>query len=237
MKPSVTLLLEEAKKKMSGYVALLNYRFANLSVKAQAEALLSVTVSAGGETMPLERASLTRNVKGREDQFEVYPRNRSLLAPVLSGFKCAHPEYKLELNDISGSEDAEGVKDQYILATVPEVDDSRHSELTQAVNSLSDGCKKLLEMTRSYYSDQLKLVLDGAPQEEQDEASDALQDLYKRHEDLCGKFRSNKEQEIEAAHSKYKEKNASHKQKEGADNGASSQAVAGMRMKWTEDDD
>ena len=46
MKNSVITLLEQAKRKMSGYAALLNYRFQNLSVKAEAEAEANQKIAA-----------------------------------------------------------------------------------------------------------------------------------------------------------------------------------------------
>ena len=237
MKQSVTLLLEEAKKKMSGYAALLNYRFMNLSIKAQPEALLSVTVFAGGETVPIEHVALSRNPDKRDDQFEVYPVDRSLLNPLVAGLERAHPEYKMELKEIPGSEDAEGVKDRYILATMPEVDDKRNNELKEAVGNLAAGCDNLLKMTRSFYSDRIKLALDGAPAQDGDEADDALRDLYDRHVEMCKQFRTDKEKEIEDAYKRYKDKNSGKKTDADSDHTAASQANAGMQMTWTTDNE
>ena len=228
MKPSVTILLDQAQKKMSGYAALLNYRFINLSVKALPEALLSVVVSAEGESMPIEQAALARHAAGKDDRFEIYPKNRSLLGPVVAGLKLAHPEYKLELKDISGSEDAEGVKDQYVLATVPEVDDARHNQLKEAVETLSGRCDDLLKLVQSDYSDRIHQDLDGASPAETEEADEALKNLYDKHDKLCKQFRSEKEKEIEQAYEKYKQKN----QKASA-NGPGASANAGKQMRMT----
>ena len=238
MKPSVCLLLDEAQKKMSGYAALLNYRFINLSVKAQAGALLSVTVSAGGEALPIERVALARCPDGRDDRFEIYPMNRVLLNPLLAGLQQAHPEYTVELKDISGTEDAEGKKDQYILATVPEVNDSRHSELKKAVETLSGRCDDLLKMTSASYSDRIGLALEGVSPddnaEDKAEAKDALQDLLQRHQDLCKQFRAAKEKEIEDAYNHYKEKQNGQKSQADASKASSN---AGKQMRWTANDE
>ena len=234
MKPSVSMLLDEAQKKMSAYAALLNYRFINLSVKAQAGALLSVTVSTGGESLPIERVALARCVAGRDDRFEIYPMNRDLLNPLLAGLQQAHPEYTVELKDISGTEDAEGKKDQYILATVPEVNEGRRSELMKAVETLSGRCDDLLKMTSNSYSDQIALVLPEDDAEAKAEAKEALQDLLERHQNLCKQFREAKEKEIEDAYNKNKEKSSGEKSQADA---AKSSSNAGKQMRWTDDDE
>ena len=46
--------IDEAQKRMSGYIALLNYRFKNLCVKADIAALLPVSVYANGEELNIE---------------------------------------------------------------------------------------------------------------------------------------------------------------------------------------
>ena len=234
MKPSVSMLLDEAQKKMSAYAALLNYRFINLSVKAQAGALLSVTVSTGGESLPIERVALARCAAGRDDRFEIYPMNRGLLSPLLAALQQAHPEYSIELKDISGSEDAEGKKDQYILATVPEVDDARHGELLKAVQTLSGRADDLLKMTSTQYSDRIDLVLPEDDAEDKTEAKDALQDLLERHKNLCKQFRDAKEKEIEDAYKHYKEKSSGQKSQADA---AKTSSNAGKQMRWTTDDE
>ena len=230
MKPSVTMLLEEAQKKMSGYAALLNYRFINLSVKAQPEALLSVTVSADGTAVPLERVALARNAAGRDDRFEIFPKNRNLVGPVVAGLKLAHPEYTMELKDISGTEDAEGVKDKYILVTMPEVSDGRNSELSAAMDKLSGKCDDLLKLTLSHYSDRIKLALEGASSEDQEEAQNALQDLYEKHDALCKLFRADKDQEVEEAHNRYEDKQAGQKAESDAAKAAADEARAALQM-------
>ena len=64
MKKSVVTILGDAQNKMSGYVALLNYRYSNLSVLAQAEALLCVFVDLDGDRIPIEKVAKARNAPG-----------------------------------------------------------------------------------------------------------------------------------------------------------------------------
>ena len=97
MNATVITLLDSAKARMSAYAALLNYRYMNLSVKAEPAALLSFTVNVAGAEWPLEKAARVRNAPGREDQFEIYPNSADLATPILKGLFSAHPEYKTEI--------------------------------------------------------------------------------------------------------------------------------------------
>ena len=232
MKSQVTSLLEEARKKMSGYTALLHYRFCNLSVKANAEALIPVSVTSGGKTMPLEEAAKACNAPDREDQFEIYPLNKDLLFPILDGLRDVHPEFKVELLDMEDSEDEE----KYILATMPEVDDDRYKVLKEGVDALSEVCDGQLKAMKTLYSGKIAQALVTAPKEDQDEAKDALDEVYDQHTDLCKQYKDEKEKEIEEAHDLYQsqasERAASEKEKQDAHN-----EQAGMQMKWTDMDE
>lgn len=224
MRNSVIKLLGEAQSKMSAYAALLNYRLANLCVKAAPEALLPIQVEVDGDSKPLEKVAQVCNAEGREDQFELYPMNPDLLFPLIKGINSVHPEFKIELKFAEGSEDEE---DRYVVATMPEVDDVRHDLLTDAVKVLSDGCNTQQDITFSRYSAQLVTMLAGAKAEEIDEAKDALQQLHDTATGLCKQFRATKEQEIEDAYAVYQAKKAEKKQ-----NDAASNAGNGMQMNW-----
>ena len=233
MKPRIVSLLDEASKKMSAYAALLRYRFQNLSIEAAPEALLSVQVMVNGVSTPIEKTAYARNAPDREDQFEIYPMDRDLLLPILAGLKMAHPEYKIELLELDDSEDQDGVKDKYILATMPEVDDDRHDLLTNAVDTLSDACAGLMDGTITAYTAKIALLLQGGKPEEIDEAKDALQNIRDKHDEMCKQYKEDKEAEIEQAYKEYKQRQEEKKAgKEEEDN-----ALAGLKMNWKPEDD
>ena len=236
MRPNTMSLLSEAQKKMSGYAALFNYRLMNLCVKASPEALLSVEVEVvpGGEKVPIEKVAQACLTPGRDDQFQIYPFSKELLFPLLKGLKAVHPEFHIDLQDIEESDEDE--KEQFILATMPEVDDARHDLLINGVGLLADSCDSLLKATFSKYSAQIMLTLAGATPEEMDEAKNQLQDTNDQHADLCKQFRTDKEQEIEDAYQAYlakkAEQDAQMQEKLAAHN-----AQAGMQMKFKADDE
>lgn len=233
MKPSVMNLLDDARKKMSGYAALLNYRFANLCIKAAPEALLPISVEVGADALSLEKVAKAR-IGQRDDQFEIFPLGADLLLPVVKGIKEAHPEFKVDLVGIDGSDEPE---DQYILVTMPPMDDARHKVLTDGVSTLSDACNAHLDATLSYFTAQMAVRMAGATPEEMDEAKDQLQQLHDTAADTCQQYRDNKTQEIEEAYQRFL---ADREEKEGklkAAAAAADQAQAGFQMKFTPEDE
>ena len=233
MKQTIIFLLDDASKKMSGYAALFNFRLMNLCIKAAPEALLPVSVDVGGTVVNLEDVALARNAPERDDQFEIYPKDRDYLVPLLKGLNDVHPEFKIEIKDIEGEGDE---RMQFILATMPEVDDVRHEVLKDAVAVLSDECDAKIQATFSFYSAQIPLKLEGAPADEMNEAKDALQEVFDNHKDICKQFRTQKEDEIEEAYQLFQDKKAE-LQAKLAEKQAALGEQAGQQMKWSQDDE
>lgn len=231
MKKSVATILDNAKSKMSGYVALLNYRYANLSVLAQAEALLCVFVDLDGDRYPIEKVAKARNAPDREDQFEIYPNDQDLLKPLVKGLNDVHPDYKIELVSVDEENDDD---DKFILATVPPVDDARHKLLTEAVDLLAKVCNGQLEETFGASTAQISVKLAEAPKEEQDEAKDALQQIRDEADKIVKKMKGDKEDEIEKAYKLYKEEQDKKKEEQEK---KMKDAQAGAQMKMTPGDE
>ena len=231
MRISIIKLMEEAKKRMSGYAALLNYRYHNLCVKARPEALLSFSISDEGVDAPIEDVANVCNAPERDDQFEIYPLSPGLLLLIIKSLKKVHPEFLIEIKTVEGSDDED---DKYILATMPPVDKARHDVLMEAVGILADWCNGKMEATFSYFTASIQQKLMDAQADEIDEAKDALQDIKDAHDDLCKQFRADKEGEIEDAYQQFQaeleEKKAKLQEEEAAHN-----LQAGLQMKMTPD--
>ena len=234
MKKSIIFLLDDASKKMSGYAALFNYRLMNLCIKATPEALLPIQVEMDGTLLNLEDVAVARNAPERDDQVEIYPKDRDYIFPLLKGVKDAHPEFKIEMKDFDAPGEDEPVP--FILVTMPVVDDVRHKVLTDAVATLSDACDTKIQATFSYYSAQIPVKLAGAPADEVNEAKDALQEVFDNHKDLCKQFRTQKEDEIEEAYQRFLEEKEALKAKL-AEKQAALGEQAGTQMKWGQDDE
>lgn len=237
MKSSVVQLLNEAQQKLSAYAALYNYRLHNLNVKADPEALLSIAVVMGEDELPFEKTARARHGEGRDDQFYIFPIDRKFLFPIVKGLKKTHPEYDLAIRDLYENDDNDPEeREQYIVATMPVVNDDRHDALTQAVGVLSDGCKGVMDATLSLYTGRIVSKLSGAPAEDVDEAKEALQRLFDMADGLCKQYRTDKEQEIEDAYAAWQaaqaEKEAKQQEEEAAHN-----ALAGLQMKMNPDEE
>lgn len=228
MRTSVNKLLGEAKKKMSGYAALLNYRYANLCIKARPEALLSLKL----EDHPIEDVAKACNAPDRDDQFEIYPLDSVLLMPLVKAVKRVHPEFDIELKQPVWSDDE---ADRYILATMPVVNKDRHDALMEAVAVLADWCDAKMKAVFTYVAAQIPLKLVDAQPDEIDEAKDALQQLNDQHADLCKQYRADKEAEIEEAYKRYQEEQAK-KQAEKEEQDAAHNGLAGLQMNLDPDD-
>ena len=177
MRQSVMNLLDQAQKRMGGYVALCNFRLSNLVIKADPMSLLNISALVDREDQPLENVAKARIAEGREDQFEIFPIEREFLFPILKGIKVAHPEFDIEVRNFDDNEQAEeDEKTKFIVATMPVVDDNRHDVLTQGVKTFSDVCNKQLEEMLTRFTAEITVKLVGAPADELDEAKNALQE-------------------------------------------------------------
>jgi ribosome recycling factor len=234
MRPGVISILDDARGKLSAYAALLNYRFANLCVKAAPESLLPVMVVVGEETQNIENVAKVRLTPEREDQFEIFPLSPDFLMPIVKGIAEVHPEFKIDLVGFEGSDDPD---DRIIVATMPVVDDTRHDILTEAVGVLSDTANAQIETTFTLFTARLAARLADADPEELDEAKDQLQQLHDKASDICKQYRADKEKEIEDAYQRFLAEKA---EKEAVLQKAQEEAQnlqAGLQMKMTPGDD
>ncbi|MBO4587915.1 MAG: ribosome recycling factor [Bacteroidales bacterium] len=213
MKRSIAVLLDEAKGKMSGYVALTNYRFMNLCVDAEPAALLCVTIELGGTEFKIEE--LVDVASPREDQFALLPKENDpeLIFAICKGVEMSHPEFKMEVKDL---DDEEGgpveEREKYILLTMPEVDDARHDLIISGVDSLTKACEGKLDFLLDDYTQKMTLKLTGAKEEEIKEATDAIKDLHDKHKEMLDGYVENKKNQVEEAYQRWQEK-----QQEGDD--------------------
>ncbi len=231
MRKSIALMLGEANSKMSGHVALLNYRYLNLCVKAEAASLLPVTVQYDGNSYDIEQVADVASP--REDQLQVYPKGPELVVPIGKAIAEAHPEFKQkvveEKNNNSSPNNGEE-ENKSILLTMPEVDKNRHDALMEGVKVLYDETKQELTSIFEDYTQKTIIQLLGASAEEINEAKKALEDMKKQHFDLADGYRKNKEKEIEDAYKRYMEqKEEKDKSKQAHD--AATNKKAGERLK------
>ena len=127
--------LNATEKKMASYMTLLNFRYINLCVKAEAASLIPVNVNIFGEDKDIEEVA---EVAIQDDyHLAVFPKNDEYIRYITQGVINVHPEFKLSMKTMKvGAEER-----QYLEYEMPEVDKNRYDFLNEAVKSLYDDQK------------------------------------------------------------------------------------------------
>lgn len=226
-------MLTEVQGKMSGYAALLYYRYCCLCVKADPISLLAVEVQVDGTAQNIEDVA---NVSSpRADQLAIYPNDQRQLFNISKAVKQVHPEFKIEEEDTpeedGGGTNDEGVADKHLLCTMPEMNDDRRKVLKDAVKALYDEAIGKIDVNNTLFSERIALKLAGAEGKEIDEAKDALKELNDKHKEMCDNYKKAKEEEIEEAYKAYEEdKKNKEKQKKEEEAASNIKAATGMKM-------
>lgn len=206
MKRSVLHDYNQLEEKLTGYVAMLNFKFMNLCVKAEEASLLSVTVNVDGAGKKLEEVAVT--AKKDEYRFIIVPHIDEDMEAVGRGILMSHPDFKQDVESLHiDAHDAEGNsigRDvPYILLTMPEVDDERYDFLKQAVDTFYQQSKTLMDKSVSEAKGLIAMHIIGEPEEEIDGINKAVEKLNNEKSEQREKLRAEKLQEIEEAHHKW----------------------------------
>lgn len=199
MKNNIRLLLSEAQKKMSGYAVLLNFHFLNLCIKAEPAALLSINVTLNGEDVNLE--DLADISLETEYQFEVIPKDPSLIFTIGKGFKEAHPEFKVE----EKANDPDNPEERTLYFTMPEVDDDRYKACNDFIDLVYEECATKVDITNTTYTTRILKECIGMEIEDIDEIKEEMKATYDQHTKICREYKEAKIKEVEEAYQKYKE--------------------------------
>lgn len=199
--------IDEAQKRMSGYIALLNYRFKNLCVKADIAAMLPVSVYADGQELNIEDVA---NVNMPDEyQLGVYPKEENDLQSIIQGVYEAHPEFKMEIKSTDGSEES-----KYALYTMPEVDKNRRDFLMNGVKGLKDECLVRIEAVYADYQARFAKILVNVSDQDVAEANKALDKARRQCKEMVDDLLFQKEQEIEEGYQRYLEEKEKHQEEE-----------------------
>jgi hypothetical protein len=205
LRKSIEVLLDEMDGKLSGYAAMLNYRYMNLCVEAEPAALVPITVTdIEGNVYNIEEVADC--MQPNQFAFEIVPRRMPMLPFIQKGIAESHPEFKQEViipkdEDrffMSGTVDYDS--ERHILCTMPEVDDERYKLLTETVKALYDECMVEVDKIKTKYTQMLADRSKDLPEDEADEAKTEQEKLLNLYSETIKNYRDNKEKEIEEAH-------------------------------------
>ena len=205
MKKAIKLLIGEMEGKLNGYAVLLNYRYMNLCVKAEPASLVPVVITdPNGENLKFEEVAAAMPVD--EYAFEVCPFDQKLIFNICKGLQLAHPEFKQEIIDAAEENMLSNDPDEderHIICRMPEVNDDRRDVLMDGVKTLYDECKVQFDKIKAEYTPRMAQKAMGLPEEEIDEATNALEDRFNTYKNLIDGYRTNKEKEIEEAYQRW----------------------------------
>ena len=204
MKRSISNQYDQLQEKLKGYVAMMNFRYINLCIKAEPVSLIPVKVNVEGTEKNLEQVAMT--AKKDDYRFWIVPKYDEDKDSICRGIAKVHPEFKqkedtLKIEGIS--EDGEAYDVHYIELTMPDVDDNRYNALKDAVDVVYQECKTLMEAAVSKAKAEIAFLSVGEPKEDIDGINKAVDNLNEKCEEQRDKLRDKKLQDIEDAYKKW----------------------------------
>ena len=194
--------LDSAEKKMSAYMALMNFRYMNLCIKAEPASLIPVTVAILGEEKNIEEVA---NVAVPDEyHLAVIPDSKDSFSQIAQAVTYSHPEFKVSIKTM----DIGGVKQEYLEYEMPEVDENRHDFLSEAVKGLYDETKVKIEAV--YQEERVGFAeFLGSNSSDLDEVNEALDKIRDNTLENITNSRDGKLKEIEDGYLRYLSQKAS----------------------------
>ena len=199
----VTSAIAGLKEKLNAHVALMNYRYINLCVKAELGSLLPVTVSAVGKELNIE--DVAQIATPNEYQLDVYPKLNDYQQPIIEGIFDVHPEFKLEILQVESSDDK---RDKHLLYTMPDVDKERYDLLNNMAKVFRDECNVDIDKECALHTASLPELTGKLTPEDIDEIKEVLEHTIGEFHDKTQELYEAKIGQIEEAYMRYLEKGA-----------------------------
>jgi hypothetical protein len=204
MKRSISNQYDQLQEKLKGYVAMMNFRYINLCIKADPVSLIPVKVNVEGTEKNLEQVAMT--AKKDDYRFWIVPKYDEDKDSICKGIAKVHPEFKqkedtLKIEGIS--EDGEAYDVHYIELTMPDVDDKRYNALKDAVDVVYQECKTLMEAAVGKAKSEIAILSVGEPEEDIKGIKKVIDDLNEKCENHRDKLRDKKLQDIEDAYKQW----------------------------------
>lgn len=245
MNKKIEMILKETEDIMSAHSVLYYFRLSNICIEAKPIALLSSTIYIGAIDANLENVA-DIDIPNKK-QYAIYPKKEEFTLPIIKGIKEEHPEFEVSIKEQETPEtlteeemkqlgltedDFEDPVKNYLLFTVPEVDEDRRDSYVDLTNSLYDvAIVKLQEEKMSFFS-KIKKYMFAESEEEIEEINNRIENVYNNNKNDCDKNKEKKLNEIEEAYQLYlaekakKEQDALEKESE-----ASSDNLFSINMK------
>ena len=192
--------------KLTSIVAMMDYRFKNICVKAEEVSLLPVVAQIQGEQKNLEGCATI--AKDDEYHFSIFPTYDEDMEDISLGIMSVHPEFKQERKTMTVSVpdktgNARDVDTKYILLTMPEVDDDRYDVIKQAVDVEYNLCKEQMESVNMLAKGKFAALATGETEENMKILKEEVDNLNNEWNAKRDDIYNAKLQQIEDAHNKW----------------------------------
>lgn len=203
MKRAVGQQVDQLKTKLSGYAALLVYRYGNLCIEANPIALLPVTVEVEGEKKKIE--DVAQVAVHEKYHFIVSPIYEDDLFQVGKAIMMQHPEFKQEVKTWDGYEETDPAG-KYLFYTMPDVNKEYHDTLIQMVDAFYDECTEKMELAQTKCTESLAAIQADSSPEDIKKVADYVDEITSYYNKLRDETHDSKTKEVEDAYAEYQAK-------------------------------
>ena len=227
--------------KLTSLVAMMDYKFKNICVKAEEVSLLPITARIEGEDKKLEECATI--AKEDDYHFMIFPKYDEDMQDIAVGIARVHPEFLQERKSMPVTvPDRDGndrdIDANYILLTMPVVNDDRYDVLKQAVDVEYNLCKEQMEGANIVAQGKFATLSAGETKEDLDILKEELDKLNDEWNGKRDDIHNAKLQEIEEAHNKWLAEKADTDQRQQEKDAARGDEVTySMRMGQNPDDE
>lgn len=220
--------------KLSNLVAMMDYRFKNICVKAEEVSLLPITANIQGENKNLE--DIATIAKEDDYSFMIFPKYDEDMYDIAVGIMRVHPEFRIERKAMQVTvPEADGknrdVDAKYLLLTMPIVDDNRYDVLKEDVKIEYNLCKEQMEGANFLAQGKFATLADGETKEDLDRLKKEVDKLNEQWNSKRDDIHDAKLKEIEDAHNKWlEEKAASNKAQQERDAARGENVTSSMKF-------
>jgi len=225
--------------KLASLVAMMDYRFKNICVKAEEVSLLPITARIEGEDKNLEDCATI----GKDDDyhFMIFPKYDEDMMDIAVAIARVHPEFRQErksmpvtVPDRDGNE--KEVDAKYILLTMPEVDDERYDVLKETVKVEYNLCKEQMEGANIVAQAKFATLAAGETKEDLDILQEEVDNLNEEWSGKRDDIHAAKLKEIEDAHRKWQEEQEESNQQRREEEAARGESAAtSMKIHGSDD--
>lgn len=200
----ISAIAEQFEMRVSSKLMAMHGAFTDLCVKADPAALMSTSITSGGEAKHIEDAADV--VIPEWNKFFIASHEGFDITDVASGIASVHPEFTQEFFQMKKSPEGEDAV-FVLMMTVPPVNKERHDVLIKSVDACLEAFNASVDYANAAAEVKMAPFLIGASKEDKDAAKELLSTRGDELKKQAADAAAAKKKEIDEAHQKYLEEN------------------------------